>query len=271
MDAATLSDASSRRVGRKILLALLCVLALYAIARLALGPIPQDPTYHLFADQRTVLGVIPHAGDVLTNLSILAAGLLGFAMQRRMHVTPDERPAVRLLIAGTFLTAAGSMYYHWAPSNATLALDRLPMMLVLAPVLVLVLADRVHPTLAPVTLWPLAALATASVLWWTVSEAVGREDVLLYLMVRVLAPAAILLLLLLRPSRHTRSAWLIAALVCEGILFVCERLDHPIYAATGGFASGHNLKHLLVGVALGCVFAWLRLRRPRESAGRANT
>ena len=48
-----------------------------------------------------------------------------------------------------------------------------------------------------------------------------------------------------------------------------ERLDHQIFALTGGLASGHNLKHVTVGIALGCVFTWLARRRPREATGAA--
>ena len=46
-----------------------------------------------------------------------------------------------------------------------------------------------------------------------------------------------------------------------------ERLDHQIFALTGGLASGHNLKHVAVGIALVCVFNWLARRRPRAPAG----
>jgi hypothetical protein len=243
------------------------VLALYAAAWLVLGPMPQDPAYHMFADLRTCLGFIPRAGDVLTNLAILAAGVFGLAMRPRMNVAPGEWPAVNVLIAGAFLTAAGSAYYHWAPSNATLVWDRLPMMLIIPPVLVLVLADRIHPAYARRALVPLVAFAMASVLWWNLSEAIGEEDVRLYLMVRVLLAVGILLLIVFRPSRYTASGWLIGALVGEGAMMTFERLDHQIFALTGGLASGHNLKHLTVGVALVCVFMWLVRRRPRAAAG----
>jgi uncharacterized membrane protein YidH (DUF202 family) len=114
----------------------------------------------LFADIRTCLG-IPRAGDVLTNLAILAAGLYGLALRPRMNVTPDERAAADLLILGAFLTAAGSAYYHWDPRNATLVWDRLPMMLAIPPILALVLADRVNPALAPAVL--LTVFGAASV------------------------------------------------------------------------------------------------------------
>ena len=243
------------------------MLALYAASLIVLGPLPQDPAYHLFADVRTCLGAIPRAGDVLTNLAILAAGGYGLALRSRMNVTPQERPAADLLIVGAFLTAAGSAYYHWAPGNATLVWDRLPMMLAIPPILALILADRVHPAYARRSLLPLVVFGIASVLWWSASEALGYEDVRLYLMVRVLLVLAILLLLVFRTSRYTGSGWLVAALAGEAAMVTFERLDHQVFAATGGLASGHNLKHVFVGVALACVFTWLCRRRLREPAG----
>ncbi len=251
-----------RRATRRISLALAGVVALYAAAWLALGPMPQDPAYHMFADLRTCLG-IPRAGDVLTNLAIFAAGCYGLAVRSRMNVTPDERPAADLLILGTFLTAAGSAYYHWAPSNATLVWDRLPMMLAIPPALALVLADRVNPVLGRRSLVPLTAFGVASVLWWGISGALGQEDVRLYLMVRVLLALTLFALVVFRRGRYTGTGWLVAAILSEGLFTLFERLDHPIFALTGGIASGHNLKHVMVGVALVCVFTWLVRRRVR--------
>jgi hypothetical protein len=51
-------------------------LALYGMLRFVFGPLPQDPSYHILADTRHC-GPIPRAGDVLTNLPILAAGVAG--------------------------------------------------------------------------------------------------------------------------------------------------------------------------------------------------
>ena len=236
----------------------------YAAAWALLGPLPQDPAFHLFADVRTCFGAIPRAGDVLTNLAILAAGGYGLAMRSRFDVTPDERPAADLVIVGAFLTAAGSAYYHWDPRNATLVWDRLPMMLTIPPILVLVLADRLNPAFARRALVPITVFAVASVVWWAVSEALGEEDVRLYLIVRVMLAVTILLLVVFRPSRYTGTGWLVAAIVGEGAMMTFERLDHQIFALTGGIASGHNLKHLTVGAALACVFTWLARRRPRR-------
>jgi hypothetical protein len=229
---------------------------------------PQDQKYHMFADIRTCLG-IPRAGDVLTNLAILAAGLYGLALRPRMNVTPDERAAADLLILGAFLTAAGSAYYHWDPRNATLVWDRLPMMLAIPPILALVLADRVNPALARRALVPLTVFGVASVLWWAATEAMGVEDVRLYLMVRVLMAVALFVLIVFRRGRYTGNGWLLGALAGEALLTAFENLDHQIFALTGGIASGHNLKHLTVGVALACVFTWLACRKLRGASGLA--
>jgi hypothetical protein len=237
--------------------------ALYGLLRLTFGPLPQDPAYHLLADTRTGLGVIPRAGDVLPNLAILAAGLFGLALRPRMTIAPEERSAVNVLITATILTAFGSAYYHWAPANATLVWDRLPLSIVLMSVLALVMADRVHPQFARVALWPFSALGAASVILWGVSEAMGQGDLLLYLIVRIGAGVAVAMLLILRPPRHTGTAWVVAALLCEVVMAVLERFDHEVFRLTGGLASGHNLKHAIVGVALALVFWWLRVRKAR--------
>ena len=57
---------------------LIIVIIGLAVAVALLPPIPQDPAYHHFADQRSFLGV-PNAADVGSNLFILAAGLTGLA------------------------------------------------------------------------------------------------------------------------------------------------------------------------------------------------
>jgi hypothetical protein len=126
-------------IQRQVWLIVGAVMVLYGLLRLSFGTLPQDPSYHLLADTRTSLGVIPRAGDVLTNLAILAAGLFGLALRTRMTVAPEARTAVNVLIAASILTAFGSAYYHWAPTNATLIWDRLPMALVLMALLVLVM------------------------------------------------------------------------------------------------------------------------------------
>ena len=237
-------------------------LCIWIVLRLAYGPLAQDPAYHLLADTRS-WGPIPRAGDVLTNLAILAVGVAGLALWPRVHVVPEERAPYALLVAGMLLTALGSAYYHWAPSDARLVWDRLPMTLVIAALLSFVLADRVDPAFARTAWWPFALLGVASVLWWSWSERFGPGDLLLYVVVRAGAGIVILFLLLFRPGRHSHAGWLVAAIVLDVAMTVAETLDRPIFETTGGLLSGHNLKHLLAGALLGCILAWLLQRRSR--------
>src|SRR5262245_51021117 len=160
------------------------VLLLYAVLRATAGPLPQWLDYPDFADTR-VLGPIPHAGDVLTNLAILAAGLGCASLHRRVTRTADERLAYQVFALAAILTAFGSAYYHWDPSNARLVWDRLPMALLLAAGLALVLADRVTPALGRESLLPLSLVAMGGVLLWGVTGAQGRGDLWLYLGMRV--------------------------------------------------------------------------------------
>lgn len=248
------------QVRRQVWLIIGAVIVVYGLVRLSFGPLPQDPAMHLLADTRTLLGVIPHAGDVLTNLAILAAGLFGLALRTRMTVAPEARAAVNVLVAASILTAFGSAYYHWAPTNATLIWDRIPITMVLMPLLVLVMADRVHPLFARHALWPFTALGAASAILWGVSEEMGQGDVRLYLIIRIGTAIAIAFLLILRKPRQTGTIWLVAALACEIVMAVFERFDHEVFRLTGGLASGHNVKHVMVGVALAFVFWWLRSR-----------
>jgi hypothetical protein len=143
------------------------------------------------------------------------------------------------------------------------------MAIVLMSLLALVMADRVHPLFARDALWPFTALGILSVVLWGVSEAMGQGDVLLYLIVRIGAGIAIVLLLILRQPRRTGSMWLVAALLCEVVMAFFERFDHELFRLTGALVSGHNMKHVMAGVALAFVFWWLRSRS--QTAERAPT
>jgi len=167
-----------------------------------------------------------------------------------------------VLVAATIATALGSAWYHLAPSDATLVWDRLPMALVMASLLALVLADRVDARFAREALLPFGAVGVASVAWWAASG-----DLTLYAVVRVGTGAAIVVLLILRPGRTRGAGWLWSAVALDVAMTLVERYDRAVWMATGELASGHNVKHLLAGTVLACVFAWLTHRTPRPGAG----
>src|SRR4029077_16453316 len=68
------SRLSSPRAG----MILVAAIALILVASLLAPRIPQDQSYHGFADQRTLLGV-PNGADVLSNLAFALVGILGLA------------------------------------------------------------------------------------------------------------------------------------------------------------------------------------------------
>jgi hypothetical protein len=255
----SLADSTSARGTANPALAswLIAAVALvgYALLRFTFGAFRQDPVYHLFADTRTCLG-IPRAGDVLTNLSILAAGVAGVALRRRANVLPEERRAYAVLVFAMIATAIGSAYYHWAPSDARLIWDRLPMALMLGSLASLVMSDRVDASFARASLVPFCALAAGSILLWWASG-----DLWLYLIVRDGTGAMMLITIILRKGRYTAAWWLLGALALDIAMTAAERFDYEIFAATGMLLSGHNVKHILAGGVLGCVLAWVVLRK----------
>jgi hypothetical protein len=60
-----------------------------------LDPIPQDPAFHDFADQRVLFGV-PHFWNVATNLPFLLIGALGWLWTGRI-ASPDLATHYRIL------------------------------------------------------------------------------------------------------------------------------------------------------------------------------
>src|SRR5580704_2712437 len=128
------SELISRRVGLRVLFVITIVIF---VVDLLLPRIPQPQSYHMFADQRSFLG-IPNFGDVVSNVPFAIFGLWGLAFLMRSSseqlsehfLDSRERWFYLIIFTGLLLTAFGSSYYHLAPSNARLVWDRLPMTIV---------------------------------------------------------------------------------------------------------------------------------------------
>ncbi len=142
----------------RALLVLLGLMVASLAGLLLLPPIPQDQSYHQFADQRTLLGV-PNFWNVVSNLPFIVIGAAGL---RRFH--GNARTFV--LFAGMLLTGIGSSYYHWNPNDATLLWDRLPMTLCFMAILALAIEERVDARIGAILLWPLLAIGLLSLLVW---------------------------------------------------------------------------------------------------------
>jgi hypothetical protein len=233
-----------------------------------LPPIPQDPAYHNFADQRAWLGV-PHFLDVFSNLGFLIVGAWGLAFVSRKasaqsehrFAAASERRPYYFFFLGVFLTAFGSAYYHLAPDNPRLVWDRLPMAVGFMSLLAAVISERVDVRLGSRLLAPLIALGIGSVLYWRWTALRGHDDLRLYGLVQFGSFAAVALLVSLWTPRYSRGTDLIAVAGLYGLAKLCEWLDRPIFAL-GNIVSGHTLKHLAAAAACYGVLRMLKLRTP---------
>ena len=253
MRAITPLSGRPRRLPRASWLALATV----ALAGLlwAHGPIAQWADYHAFGDDRAWLG-LPNAANVLSNLPFLAIGLWALWRLRRAPATSSSLAAWRAFALAMVLTGLGSSAYHWAPSNASLVGDRLPIAWACAALAAAFLGERVGTHWSRVrALVVMLAIATLAVAFWWLTERAGQGDLRLYLFVQflpmLLVPLGLGLgLAATTPVATPARAWW-AVLGCYAAAKLFEIADRPVFASLGGL-SGHTLKHLLAaaGAAL---------------------
>jgi hypothetical protein len=244
---------------RKALLVVVVTAA--AIGGMSLvDPIPQDPAYHRFADDRTLLGV-PNFWNVASNLPFLLAGGLGILQLRRI-ASAELATHYRLLSAAIALVALGSGWYHLSPSNPALVWDRLPMTVAFMALLSAVIADRISWVAGRALLWPLVVAGIASIAWWVRTEAAGAGDLRPYALVQFLPMLLIPLVLLMWRGQGLAARMVWMAFLAYALAKVAEHFDAAIFAATG--MGGHTLKHLLAALA-----AWWILRAFQGAPARA--
>lgn len=227
-------------------------------ATLLATPFAQDPHYHQFADTRHLLG-IPFCLDVLSNLGFALAGFCGlFTLRSSTHLPTVMK---RWLIAycwSLLLVAAGSAYYHLAPSNQTLVWDRLPMTFAFSLFFGLIVASHLSIALAKKLLPWLMLAGAGSVMYWHHSEMAGAGDLRFYAAFQFLPMVLSLVMLLLFPSRWLAKGPLVWTLGLYVLAKLAEQADQQIFTLTGLF-SGHSLKHLLAAAG-----AWAALQAARR-------
>ena len=233
------------------------------IAVFSRPPIPQDLAYHVFADQRAWLG-IPNCLDVLSNIPFAIVGLMGLAVTFRRK--PMEKWPYATLFAGAALTAFGSAYYHWAPDNARLVWDRLPMTLGFMGLLTAVIAERVSLALSRWLLVPLMTIGGASVAYWHWSELRAAGDLRPYALVQFGSLIVVVLLLVLYRARYSGSGYFFSGVGAYAAAKGFEMADRAIFAA-GQVVSGHTLKHLAAAGGIACLVVMLRKRTAADTLG----
>ena len=232
-------------------------LAVVAVAFvLFLPPIPQDPRYHHFADQRTHWGV-PNFWNVVSNLPFLLVAVWGLRAlrSRTAFLQSWERMAYCILLAGVALVAFGSSYYHYRPNNGTLFWDRLPMTVVFTSLLATTIGERISPNAGRLLLFPLLVVGVAAILHWKFSD-----DLRFYFLVQFYPMVALPLMLILFPARYTRTGGVYAMIGFHTLAKALEFFDYQV--ATILPTGGHPWKHVAGAVAMLCYLSAIRSRRP---------
>ncbi len=252
---------------------LLGVTAAAVVGACVVPPIPQDPAYHRFADTRP-LGGAPNGWAVLSNVPFVLVGLWGLRQvltapvgTSAPFVDSRERWPYALFFAGVVLTGVGSAYYHWAPDNARLVWDRLPMTIGFMALLTSIVAERVSVTVGIVLLPVLLLAGAGSVGYWRAGELSGTGDLRPYALVQFAPAALIALMLWLFPARYTHGGYLVAVIVIYGAAKLFEILDGAIFSM-GHVLSGHTLKHLTAALAAWWLLRGLDVRRPAAAEER---
>ena len=231
---------------------LLVIAAALALALGLHGPIPQWAGYHAFADARSWFG-LPNAANVLSNLPFALIGLWGLRAHARSRSAAVNRRAWWCFSAALVCTAAGSALYHWAPGNALLVCDRLPIAWACAALTCALLSERVDARWAAAPVLASAfVVGSVAVAWWWIGERQGPGDLRAYLYVQflpmLLVPAALWLKLPTLDEHALRNTTWWAALGLYAAAKLMELGDSAVFDALG-VTSGHTLKHLLAAAA----------------------
>ena len=232
---------------RRILI-LLGLMAASLGGLLLMPPIPQDPAYHEFADQRTLLGT-PNFWNVVSNFPFIVIGAVGLWQFRRA-------PATVALFLGILLTGLGSSYYHLDPNDRTLFWDRLPMAISFMAILAITIEERVDAKTGALLLWPLIAMGVFSLLLWR-----WTGDLRLYVWVQFFPCLALPLMFLLLPPKYSGTSYWLVAAALYALAKLFEFYDGAIYSV-GGIISGHTLKHLAAAAACVAILRYFQKRRP---------
>jgi hypothetical protein len=243
------------------------ITSVITVIAILLPRIPQPQSYHMFADQRSFLG-IPNFNDVVSNLPFAAIGLWGLVFLqrskcehgRRHFLDERERWPYLIVFAGLLLTAFGSAYYHLRPGNARLVWDRVPMTIVFMSLVAAIIAERISLR-AGLWLMPILLLiGVGSVVQWYLSELRGAGDLRFYAAVQAYSLLFLLIAVLL-PSRYTRGRDLVIVAGFYVLAKALEALDKPIFEL-GHIVSGHTLKHLAAAGAGYWILRMLQNRGP---------
>lgn len=241
-------------------MALIFISLLSIIGVFLMPPIPQELSYHQFADQQTLFG-IPHFFNTVSNIPYLIIGYLGLRLissDKKIELVENIRYIYALFFISVFMVGLGSFYYHLSPDNSTLLWDRLPMAVAFMSFFTIILAEYISEKLATRLLLHLLIIGVGSVLYWYWTESIGQGDLRLYILVQFLPVLLMPIIFILYSSQFTMNFFLWLVLVCYGVAKGFEMIDFEVFELSKA-VSGHTLKHLVS--VTGVFMFYLALKR----------
>jgi hypothetical protein len=219
-----------------------------------LSPIPQDVSYHDFADYRSFIDV-PNALNVISNLPFLIVGVLGLRTIGLIN-QGHSQIAWAVFFVGVLLVSVGSAYYHLAPNNDSLVWDRLPMTIGFMGLFVALVSEFYDQQFGIGSLVVAVLFGVGSVAYWKYTD-----DLRFYAWVQFMPLGVITLLLSVYRARFTYSWLLGLSLGCYVLAKISEHFDIELFQFSQHFLSGHTIKHLVA--AFGCYVLVLLLQKRR--------
>ena len=211
-------------------------------------PIPQDPSYHQFADQQEIFG-IANFSNVVSNLAFILIGLYGLiSVVRHSRETEGFIPQTTYYVffIGLILIGIGSGYYHLSPNNQTLVWDRLPITIAFMGIFSFIICEHINHRIGSRLLWPLLVVGILSVLYWNYTENQGAGDLRWYALVQFLPILLIPLIIIMFPSKSYQKKYLWYIIGAYVLAKITEHFDEEIMNVL--LISGHTMKHVLAAL-----------------------
>ena len=218
-----------------------------------ISPVPQNPEYHNFADQRTIAG-IDHFWNVASNLPFIVIGIIAInnLLNKDSLTYPLSLfPCYLIFFIGVGFVGIGSAYYHLQPSNETLLWDRLPMTVGFMAFVAIIIGEYLSEKIARKLLPYLILAGAASVFYWYFTEQAGRGDLRPYGLIQFAPMLMIPMIMVMFPARFTHTDYLWAMLAAYIVAKMFEAWDGYVYSIFG--LSGHAIKHLFAAAGP-CLF-----------------
>jgi hypothetical protein len=216
-----------------LLVTFIPLIAIYVLS----GPMVQSQAYHNFSDGEPLFG-IPNFHNVSSNLAFILFAALAF---KDYFKSPAKYgSAWFVFFTGILLVGPGSAYYHYAPSDATLVWDRLPMTIGFMGLVSSLLIDLFNIQRKKLFLFLAITLGCYSVCHWVIFN-----DLRFYMWVQLNSIIFMIYVALVYKSKVIINRYLFSAVGFYIAAKITEAKDVQIDEVVN--YSGHSIKHILAG------------------------